>query len=404
MTMVKVFSKALNKSIEVTRIIGHIQGTQPGPTLIFTGGIHGNEPSGVFALQQVLEEIKEKNISVNGNIYALSGNLTALEEGTRFNNQDLNRIWTSDRMNKVHNGINVKEEDKETVQQLDICSTITDILHKEKGPFYFMDLHTTSSETIPFLTVNDSLLNRKFTKQYPVPLVLGIEEYLDGPLLSYINELGYVAFGFEGGQHDDLSSIENHIAFIYLSLLFSESIEKDSVNFQHYYDVLAKTSVDSRDIYEIFYHYKIEKDEAFTMKPGFLNFQHFNKGQELARSNGNIIFAEKSGRMLMPQYQSQGDDGFFSIRKIPPLFLRLSRALRKLKFDRILPVMPGIHWQTDKHDALIVNRKIAWLFAKQFFHLLGYRSKKIDQTHLVIKNREAASRKKEYRDVFWLKN
>ena len=35
----------------------------------------------------------------------------------------------------------------------------------------------------------------------------GIEEYLNGPLLSYINELGYVAFGFEGGQHDDISAI-----------------------------------------------------------------------------------------------------------------------------------------------------------------------------------------------------
>jgi len=401
--MVKVFSKALDKTIEVNRIIGHLQGSLPGPTLIFTGGIHGNEPSGVFALQQVLENLKEKNIAVKGNIYALSGNLTALEKGTRYNKRDLNRMWTTDRMDKVHGG-EIFEDDKETIQQKDICSTITSILHKEEGPFYFMDLHTTSSETIPFLTVNDSLLNRKFTKQYPVPLVLGIEEYLDGPLLSYINELGYVAFGFEGGQHDDLSSIENHIAFIYLSLLFSESITKDSINFQHYYDVLAKTSVDSRDIYEIYYHYKINENEEFTMKPGFLNFQHFNKGQELAKSNGDIIFAEKSGRMLMPQYQSQGDDGFFSIRKIPPVFLRLSRTLRKLKFDRILPIMPGIHWQTDKHDTLIVNRKIAWLFAKQFFHLMGYRSKKLDKTHLVIKNREAASRKEEYLDVFWLKN
>jgi len=270
--MTKVFSKALHKTIEVDRIIGKIKGSQSGPTLIFTAGIHGNEPSGVFALQQVLEDLKKKNILFHGTIYALSGNLTALEEGTRYNHQDLNRIWTSDRMLKIHDG-DLTENDKDTIQQLDICSTISSILKKEKGPFYFMDLHTTSVETIPFLTVNDSLLNRDFTKQYPVPIVLGIEEYLEGPLLSYINELGYVAFGFEAGQHDDLSSIENHIAFIYLSLLFTESISKDAFNFQKYYDVLAKTSVDSHDIYEIYYHYKIKENETFTMKPGFLNFQ-----------------------------------------------------------------------------------------------------------------------------------
>jgi len=398
--MTKVFSKALDKTIEVNRIIGEIKGAQPGPTLIFTAGIHGNEPSGVFALRQVLKELKEKNIPIHGSIFALSGNLPALEDGTRFNHQDLNRMWTRDRMHKIHDG-NVQDNDKDTLQQLEICSAITTILKNEDGPFYFMDLHTTSSETIPFLTVNDSLLNRSFTKQYPIPIVLGIEEYLEGPLLSYINELGYVAFGFEGGQHDDLSSIENHIAFIYLSLLFTESVPKDVFNFQKYYDILAKTSVDSRDIYEIYYHYKIKNGEVFMMNPGFLNFQHINKGQELAKSNGSIIYAEKSGRMLMPQYQNQGEDGFFSIRKIPPVFLYLSKALRTIKFDRVLAVLPGIRWNSDKHDVLLVNRKVAWLFAKQFLHLMGYRSKEVNKNHLLVKNREVASRNEEYREVSW---
>lgn len=398
--MTNVFSKALHKTIQVNRIIGKIEGSQPGPTLIFTAGIHGNEPSGIFALQQVLEELKEKNTPIHGTIYALSGNLTALEEGTRYHHQDLNRMWTSDRMHKINDG-ELNEEDKDTVQQLDICNSINTILENEKGPFYFMDLHTTSSETIPFLTVNDSLLNRAFTKQYPIPIVLGIEEYLEGPLLSYINELGYVAFGFEGGQHDDLSSIENHIAFIYLSLLYTESIAIDTFNYQKHYDILAKTSVDSQDIFEIYFHYKIKKEETFKMNPGFLNFQHIHKGQELAKSNGSIIYAEKSGRMLMPQYQSQGDDGFFSIRKIPPVFLRLSKTLRTIRFDRILAILPGIRWQTDKQDALLVNRKIAWLFAKQFFHLMGYRSREISNDYLLVKNREVASRNEDYKEVSW---
>ncbi len=400
--MTNVFSKALHKTIKVNRIIGKIVGSHPGPTLIFTAGIHGNEPSGIFALQQVLEELKEKNTPIHGTIYALSGNLTALEEGTRYHHQDLNRIWTSDRMHKINDGV-FNEDDKDILQQLDIYSTLSTILKKESGPFYFMDLHTTSSETIPFLTVNDSLLNRAFTKQYPIPIVLGIEEYLEGPLLSYINELGYVAFGFEGGQHDDLSSIENHIAFIYLSLLYTESIAIDTFNFQKYHDILAKTSVDTQDIFEIYFHYKIKEEEIFKMNPGFLNFQHINKGQELAKSNGSIVYAEKSGRMLMPQYQNQGNDGFFSIRKIPPIFLSLSKTLRNIRFDRILAILPGIKWQTEKHDALLVNRKITWLFAKQFFHLMGYRSREINKDYLLVKNREFASRNEEYKEVSWAK-
>lgn len=398
--MTKVFSKALNKTIEVDRIIGKIKGSQPGPTIIYTAGIHGNEPSGIFALHDVLNEIKEKDIPIKGTIYAISGNLSALETGTRYIKQDLNRMWTSERMKLLTSG-NINKNGEETIQQLNIYNVITEILNNEEGPFYFMDLHTTSSETTPFLTVNDSIINRKFTEQFPVPLILGIEEYLDGPLLSYINELGYVAFGFEGGQHDSLSSVENHKAFVYQSLVYTESLTKDEIDFQHYYDALAKTSVDTRNIYEIYYHYRIKEDESFKMKPGFLNFQTINKGQELAKSNGEVILAKKQGRILMPQYQSQGDDGYFSIRKIPSIFLKLSNYLRKLRIDKLLPIMPGINWSSDKHDSLIVNRKIAWLFAKQFFHLLGYRSKKIDKTHLIIKNREAFSKTEDYKGVLW---
>jgi len=401
--MTKVFSKALNETIVVDRIIGEIKGSQPGPTLIFTAGIHGNEPSGIFALHQVLKEIEEKNISIKGNVYAISGNLTALEKGTRYIKQDLNRMWTSERMQQIKSG-NIEQVGEETIQQLNIFNIINNILTTDEGPFYFMDLHTTSSETIPFLTVNDSLINRKFTEQYPVPLILGIEEYLDGPLLSYINELGYVAFGFEGGQHDSLSSIENHKAFIYQSLVFTEAVSKQKIDFQSNYDLLAKTSVGSRNIYEIYYHYRIQEDETFTMKPGFLNFQRIENGQELADSNGKTVIAKQQGRILMPRYQSQGDDGYFSIRKIPHVFLNLSSFFRKLRFDKLLPLMPGVSWRSDKKDTLIVNRKIAWLFAKQFFHLMGYRSKKLDKTHLIVKNREAASREDEYGNVLWLQN
>ena len=399
--MIEVHSKALDTSIHINRIIGHIKGEELGPTLIFTGGVHGNEPSGVFALQKVMESLQTNNIPIKGSIYAISGNLKALEKGERYLKEDLNRLWTSKRMIDLNDGVNFNNEDQ--IEQNEISIIINEIVLKEQGPFYFMDLHTTSGETIPFLTVNDSLLNRKFTLQYPVPLILGIEEFLDGPLLSYINELGYVAFGFEGGQHDDLSSIENHEAFIYLSLVFSESIKKESINFLHYYEVLAKTSIDSRGIFEIFYHYKIKKDENFKMNPGFLNFQRIKKGQKLAVSNNNQILAYKKGRILMPQYQKQGDDGFFTIRSIPRVYLKLSKIFRKKRIDRILPLLPGVNWQSKKRDALIVNRKITWIFAKQFFHLLGYRSKKLDKTHLIIKNREAASKKKDYYTSLWYK-
>ena len=398
--MIKVYSKALDQYAEVGRMIGHVRGEQPGPTMIFLGGMHGNEPSGVFALQKVLYELNEKSTPVKGNIYALCGNLSALAKGERFHSKDLNRMWTNKNIDLLVSG-ELQVDCDDTEELVELYNIIQGILSKEPGPFYFMDLHTTSSETIPFVLVNDSLVNRKFTEQYPLPMILGIEEYLEGPLLSYINELGYVAFGYEAGQHDDLASIENHIAFIYLTLKFAESINEDDFNYYHYYEQLAKTSIDSKYVYEISYGFRVKEGESFKMKPGFVNFQHVKKGQEMAVKNDIPVIASYTGRIFMPRYQNVGEDGFFEIRKVSPFLLRLSVVLRKIYFENMLVLLPGVRWESSKHDALIVDRKTARFFAKQFFHLLGYRSRRVNKTHLIMKNREAASREKEYYATVW---
>ncbi|NJB72201.1 hypothetical protein GGR42_002692 [Saonia flava] len=398
--MAIVYSKALKESIKVNRLVGSIKGELPGPTVIFTGGIHGNEPSGVFALHRVLENLRSKLSSFKGNMYAISGNLTALEKGIRYHDKDLNRLWTTEHMNQMIRR-EIHGENMETTQQLDIYKTILEILEAENGPFYFVDLHTTSSETKPFATVNDNLLNRKFTKQYPVPLLLGIEEYLEGPLLNYINELGYVAFGFESGQHDSFSSIENHIAFIYLTMVYSGNINKSEVDFDAHYQLLVNATKDLTKFYEIVYHYKIKENEVFTMKSGFTNFEPVHKNQEIAISDGNKVLVPQNGEIFMPLYQKQGNDGFFIIKPIPRIFLNLSALLRTIHADYILPLLPGVSWVSKKRDILVVNLKVAKFIAKKIFHLLGYRSMQLDKTHMVIKNREANSRKKEYQHSIW---
>ncbi len=396
--MAKAYSKALNRSIEIQRVLGKVQGDENGPTVIFIAGMHGNEPSGVFALDLVLKALREESLSVKGTFYAIVGNIKALDEGVRFLTEDLNRIWTTERLANLlgKTATNIGEEFPE---QLEIYTLLREILDAGKGPFYFVDLHTTSSKTTPFALVNDTLLNRRFVSQYPVPMILGIEEYLDGPLLSYINELGYIAFGYESGQHEELCSIEYHEAFIYLTLVFTGFLDKDSVSFDRYYRLLASTSTHTRDTYEIFATHKIAKGEAFKMNPGFDNFEQVHKNQRLATSDQQPVFAENNGRIFMPLYQCHGDDGFFIIRRIPPFFLAFSVVLRKVKLDRLLPLLPGISRHPDKRETLLVDRRVARFFAKQFFHLLGYRSQQLDADHLIIRNRETHSRRKEYPSV-----
>lgn len=400
--MTEVHSKALEQTIHVDRIIGRIDGKKPGPCLLFFGGIHGNEPAGVFALHQVFKELEESKAQLSGSFIAISGNLWALERSVRFQNTDLNRMWTPDIIEALEKGeFDAKSEDEK--QQQELFTLLEHILQTETGPFYFFDLHTTSSASIPFITLNDSLLNRKFTSQYPLPLVLGIEEYLDGPLLSYINELGYVSFGFEGGQHDELNAIEDHKIFVYLSLVFAGALNKNAVAYEPYLERWNKLCFDHRAFYEIYNRYEVKENDHFVMNPGFSNFQSISENEKLAVINGNLIESEEKSIIFMPLYQSQGSDGFFLIRKIPPFFLWLSSVLRKYMIDRFFVILPGVKWYSKSRATMVVNLRIARLIPKQLFHLFGYRSKQVGRSELRIKNREYRSKKADYSEEIWFK-
>lgn len=395
--MINVYSKALDDRVKVNRLLGKIKGNQPGATVVFFGGIHGNENSGVLAIKQVFENIIKSKIK--GTIYGIAGNLKALELQQRYIDEDLNRLWTKDRIQAIKNKTNLNVEEKELLELLAVLETI---LETNQPPFYFIDLHTTSSKTLPFITINDALINRKFSKQFPVPIVLGIEEYLNGPLLSYINEMGYVSLGFESGQHNDLRAITNSVAFIYLTLMFSGVLKKNRIiDFSKYHNELQTQAVNLVDIFEVVHLQKIQPKDKFSMFDGFKSFQNIDKGIKLAINNNEEIKARHSGRIFMPLYQEKGAEGFFIIKPIKPLFLKLSKVLRFIKTDRFLALLPGISWANKTEETLQVNLNIAKFFAKSFFHLLGYRNKYTTTTHLKLSNRERVAKTSMYKNEPW---
>ena len=392
-------TKALSKpSKKVHRIIGHVQGEPSGPTLIFFGGIHGNEPAGIKALQNIFASLKSNKEKLKGQCFGIAGNLPALEKEVRFINEDLNRIWLPHRMGRLTSSeeINSVEE----AEMVSLNALIEQILETAPRPFYFIDIHTTSGETEPFIVMNDSLLNRRFTQHYPLPCILGIEEYLTGALLSYINELGYVAFGFESGQHHDMDAITNAEHFIWytLGLTGFYPMKKNQL---HGLKGELNTSRTPKRFFEIYHQHLIAENEEFKMLPGFVNFQTVPKGVDISISNGQMIITKTKRQLFMPLYQDKGYEGFYFIRGVPHFFLWLSKYFRKGRVDGFLSLLPGVKWASTKKDALYVDKRIARFFAKSLFHLLGYRAREVDRTHLVLKNRERNSRRKDYKNAPW---
>ncbi|MEQ8323151.1 MAG: succinylglutamate desuccinylase/aspartoacylase family protein [Vicingaceae bacterium] len=365
-----IYQPVLKRSFPLSRKIGVI-GNGRGPTLVFFGGIHGNEQLGYAALVDVFSELKGRSEDFNGRAYAFSGNMGALRQGKRYLETDLNRLWSDKQIARIEgkqlNG-NASLEEKE---QVELFQEIKTVIRQENGPFMFFDLHTTSSSSVPFVLINDTMNNRQLAESYPLRIILGIEEYLSGPLLSYINDQGFISLGFEAGQHDSLSSFELHKMFVLQSFLIT-GLMKDAVLYSELI-LDNKHSHFAHSFFEVRHCYRVEDDEDFKMEPGYVNFSPVKKDQTVARNKHGVIQVKESGFLFMPLYQTKGNEGFYLIKLIPTFWLRFSFFIRKFNFERILMALPGIEKHDDVFKSIKVNERVAKYLSRELFHLLGYR-------------------------------
>ena len=136
---------------------------------------------------------------------------------------------------------------------------------------------------------------------------------------------------------------------------------------------------------EIRYRHNILPGEGFFMKPGFENFDAIRKGDLLASDRHGEIRSLETGYILMPLYQSQGNDGFFLVRRVRPFWLRLSACLRAIGVGNVLQYLPGV--ERRGNDTLAVNSKIARWFVVEILHLLGYRRQRPENGTQVFRRR-----------------
>src|SRR5687768_11217284 len=222
-------------------LIASVRGSLPGPTLLILGGIHGNEPAGVLAVERVLPRIQESKACLRGEVVLLRGNTRALARKVRFIDDDLNRQWTAENVQMSESVARGRSEMSEFLELRDLLKAIKQAVARARGDIYFVDLHTTSAQGEPFATVGDTLRNRHFAMNFPVTIVLGLEEQIDGTLLEYLNNLGAITMGFEAGQHDVISSVDHHEALVWIATVAAGNfVRKDLPEFDHYRSVLNR--------------------------------------------------------------------------------------------------------------------------------------------------------------------
>jgi succinylglutamate desuccinylase len=123
------------------------------------------------------------------------------------------------------------------------------------------------------------------------------------------------------------------------------------------------------------------------MEPGFKNFQPVRRGRVLAKDRTGEIKASETGLILLPLYQTLGDDGFFLGREVKWFWLSLSAFLRRLKVANYVHLLPGVSRHPFKKDFFIINTGIARILPLEVFHLLGFRRLRWTDKELVVSRR-----------------
>lgn len=366
-------------------VIGSFVGDKDGPTLVAIGSLHGNEPAGSQALAKVADALEHLSGEINGRVYLLRGNTRALDESLRFIDQDLNRHWKTDTLAHGSGLVFPTTEDLE-LRELD--EILDRILVTARDEVYVIDLHSTSADGMPFATVGDTMRNRKFALKFPVTILLGIEEQLDGTMLEYLNNAGAVTLGFEGGQHESGRTVANHEALTWLALVNAGILHEHQVPGMNRHQKALANGQFSQLIFEVLHRHKVREEDEFRMNPGFNNFDPVRQGDVIAEDAHGAVKAEKSGLILMPLYQRLGEDGYFIGRRVARFWLWLSGVLRNLGVPNLVHLLPGVKADPDRPETIIVNTHVARFFPLQVFHLLGFRKRRWREGKLVVSRRK----------------
>lgn len=329
-------------SVSHTRLIGRMVSELPGPTLLVVGSLHGNEPAGALAARRVFDGLAAAGYRVErdaascdsadgtggysapppldppplmrGEFVAFTGNLRALAQGRRFIHRDLNRQWSPERIELIESHGPQADEDLEVVE---LKAELDAVLARARGTVYFIDLHTTSADGVPFSMVLRDAREQAFALQFHLPIMLGLLETVVGDLTEYLHDRGCVSLGIEGGQNERAASVDNHEAALQVALVAAGILPPRAVPaLDDCRSRLEKSRGGLPRMMEIYSRHPITPADQFKMMPGYRNIQRIRRDELLAHDRNGEVRAREDGILLMPLYQAQGEEGFFLGREI----------------------------------------------------------------------------------------
>jgi len=256
--------------MEMDRIVTLYEGSEPGPLFICFGGMHGNEPAGIKAMDIVgkmleVEPIRNPHFKYHGQFVGLIGNQAAYRAGQRFLDKDLNRNFSKVTLEKAKSQRQLDHEDREF---LSIDRLVRALIEKyEATKLIVLDLHTTSSHGGIFTICRDEAEDIKIASALHAPIVLGMLKGLKGTTLHYFitENMGIetIPITFESGQHEEGLSVNRAVAGIINCMKAIGAVEENVVE-NHHEKILIEYSKDLPKVTELISRHPISDTDNFV--------------------------------------------------------------------------------------------------------------------------------------------
>ena len=299
----------------------------PGPRLVVSGAVHGNETCGTRAIERVMREIDSGVISITAGLvtFVPIANPLAYARGERMGERNLNR--------------NLFPRDDPADFEDRIANRLCPLLARHE---VLLDLHSTRARTEPFALVGPrdnagalepfkhSIAERALARR------LGVRRFVEGWLdtysrgvekrvregrataansdarygvgtTEYMRSVGGYAITLECGQHQDPSAVDVAYRAIRNTLAFLGLTRDAPPPAVEGYEALRLCEVVDR----------VHAEDRFARE--WASFDALAPGDEIARRrDGEVIKASAAGRILFPDPGSKpGHEWFYIAETVP---------------------------------------------------------------------------------------
>jgi uncharacterized protein len=250
-----------------------------GPRVVLFGGVHGDELSGVHAVEKLFFDLFVGTRTLRqGSLTLVRGNEPALAAERRYLKHNLNRLFREDygpEIDRASYEFNRAQELKTVLQNCD----------------YFLDLHSAPIAQEPFMVAEQAAVD--FFSKLGIPRIMtGWSKFsggaIGGDAENYANAHGAKSATLESGSHFEKRS--NDVAYQSIVSLLS------------LLGMIAGTEQPAARPLEIVDVYEVVTKEAddFRYAGKVDNFQSIKKGKSFAFQNGRAITVNEDSYLLIP--------------------------------------------------------------------------------------------------------